>query len=163
MAWVWSRQRIAVALTDAVVVIPTVLAVIGRIILGPGLGVHGAVCAQRPVVLAQEVDIEEVAGLVGTVRSRVIAVISRGGAAGGGTFAGIVDTGEILDANVRGWADGSVDGSTKLRRASVAVERTRGLLLCVALDTVNIPYDDKRQRISVNEDKMEKTHHWSLR
>ena len=68
--------------------------------MAPFLSVKRAVGAVRDIVFAQKVGIEEDALVVGTVSAGVAAVIGSVGRAGSGALAGIVDTGEVLDAHV---------------------------------------------------------------
>ena len=72
----------AVAGADRVVVTAAVLAEVGVVWLAPFLGVEGAVGTVRDVVLAQEVSVEEFAGVVATIRARVAAVIGSCGVTG---------------------------------------------------------------------------------
>ena len=53
-----------VALTDAVVALSMVLAVVGAVDLPPGCGVHGAVRSLGNVVDGEDIRTEEILGLV---------------------------------------------------------------------------------------------------
>ena len=83
------------------------LAHIGRILLAPRLRVQRTVRSLRHVVLTQEIRVEEIARLVGSVALIVCVkhVIRCRGPAGGGAFPGVVDARPVLDAEVSAFSD----------------------------------------------------------
>ena len=113
----------AVAGADRVVVAASVLAEVGIIRLAPFLSVKRAVGSVGDVVFTQKVGVEEDALVVGAVRAGVAAVIGSVGRAGSGALAGVVETGEVLDAHIgvlAGSVERSVDCATKASWAVVA-------------------------------------------
>lgn len=128
-------EGVSVAGADRVVVAASILAVVGAVLLAPGLGVEGAVSAVGDVVDGQEVGIVEVAGVVGAVRARVALVVGGCGRAGCSAFAGVVDTGEVLHANVgvlAGGVERGVDGAAEFGGAVEAGLWVRWVELGVA-------------------------------
>ena len=114
----------AVAGAHRVVVAAPVLAEVGVIRLAPLLSVKRAVSSVSDVVLAQKVGVEEDALVVGAVSAGVAAVVGSVGRAGSGAFAGVVETGEVLDAHVgvlAGSVERSVDCAAKASWAVIAV------------------------------------------
>lgn len=88
------------------------------------LSIERAVSSVSDVVLAQKVGVEEDALVVGAVSAGVAAVVGSVGRAGSGAFAGVVETGEVLDAHVgvlAGSVERSVDCAAKASWAVIAV------------------------------------------
>lgn len=110
------------------------MAIVGGVFLAPCLGVKAAVCSLRHVVLAQQVDVEELAGVVGAIAPRVSVVVGSRGLASTSALTGVVHTGEVLLADVvaRG-----IDGSAELGGAAEAGLRIRRVVLGVAVRSSN--------------------------
>lgn len=122
-------EGITIARANGVVVAATVLSIVGAILLAPCLGVERAVGSIRDVVDGDEVSVEEVAGIVCAVRARVAVVVSGVGLAGSGALAGVVDTREVLHANVgvlAGGVERGVDGTAQPGGSVEARLRSRG-------------------------------------
>lgn len=95
------RQGIAIRAAHRVIVtIRIILSRVHRVALPPRLRVEAAVRPDRAVVLGQDVRVEEVAGIVGSVRARVVVVVLGLRFAGGGALAGVVRAWEDFDADV---------------------------------------------------------------
>lgn len=119
----------AIAGTDGVVVAATVLSVVGAVLLAPWLGVKRAVGSIRDVVDGDEVGVEEVASVVRAVRARVAVVIGGVGLACSRALAGVVDTGEVLHADVgvlTGCVERGVNGTAEPEGSVEAELRSRG-------------------------------------
>lgn len=135
-----SLESETVAGADRIVVAASVLAEVGVVRLPPLLGVEGAVGTVGNVVLAQEISIEEGAGVKGTIGARVAAVVRSVGSASRRAKASIVDTGEVLDAHIgvlAGSAEGGVDGTTELNRAVEAGDWVGWVVLGIAVGASN--------------------------
>lgn len=116
-------QAKAIRGANAVVVRTAVLPVVGAVLLTPRLRVQGAIGAVGDVVFAEEVGVEEVAGVVGAVGAGVAVVVGGVGLAGRGAEEGVVDTFEVFDANVGVFAlgvQGRVDGAAEFGGAGEA-------------------------------------------
>ena len=60
MSWICGGKRIAIALTDSVMIRPLVLSVVGAVGLVPCSGILGAVCALGYIVDGEDIGVEEV-------------------------------------------------------------------------------------------------------
>jgi len=122
-------EGITIAGANGVVVAATVLSIVGDVLLAPCLGVERAVGSVRNVVDGDEVSVEEVAGIVCAVRARVAVIICGVGLAGSGALAGVVDTREVLHANVgvlAGSVERCVDGTAQTGGSVEAKLSSRG-------------------------------------
>lgn len=140
MTRVLGREDVSVGGADGVVVLATVLAVVGAVLLAPWLGVERAVSSIGDVVNGEEVGVEEVASIVCAVRSGVAVVVGGVGSTSGGTLASVVDTREVLDAHVGVLALGierSVGGTTELSGAVEAGLSIGWVVLGVAVRASN--------------------------
>lgn len=118
---VLDSKGVSVAGGDGVVVAASPLSDVSAVGLVPRLGVQGAVGSLGNIVLAEDVGVEEVAGIVGAVGSGVVVVVLGVGLAGGGALLGVVDTGVVLGSHVRlrglgGAAEGNGAGEVSVRR-----------------------------------------------
>lgn len=100
VARILSAQGPAVALTDSVAVRTSPLTVVGGETLAPGGGVHAAVGTLRSSVLAQDVGVEEVAGVIGSIAARVLVRVLVGGDTSTGALARVVGTGVVSRSHV---------------------------------------------------------------
>jgi hypothetical protein len=108
----------AVALTNGVAIIASVLTVVGRVRLGPGTSVHAAVSSLRISVLAQDIGVEEVAGVVGSIAARVLVRVLVGGETSTSALVGVVGSSVPSGAHVTA---GGLSSSCKFDRS---VERS---------------------------------------
>ena len=60
VSWICGVKRIAIALTDRVIIRPPVLSVVGAVGLVPRSGVLGAVCALGYIVDRENIGVEEI-------------------------------------------------------------------------------------------------------
>lgn len=114
--WILRVQAKAIRGANAVVVRSAVLSVVGAVLLTPRLRVQGAISAVGDIVFAEEVGVEEVAGVVGAVGAGVAVVVGGVGLAGRGAEEGVVDAFEVFDAHVGVFAlgvQGRVDGAAE--------------------------------------------------
>lgn len=124
-------QSVPVRAADRVVVaIAIILASVNGIALAPSLRVEAAVRANGVVVLGQDVRVEEVAGIVGSVRARVVVVVLRLGFAGCGTLARVVRARVDLHSDVGRLAvlDGGVDCAAEFSWAGLEGDVLAGML-----------------------------------
>lgn len=108
----------AVALTDSVAVGTSPLTVVGGNTLAPGGGVHAAVSSLGISVLAQDIGVEEVAGVVGSIAAGVLLRVLVGGDTSRGALLRVVGAGVHSGAHV---ATGSLDSARKLSGGVKAV------------------------------------------
>jgi hypothetical protein len=108
----------AIALTNGVAIIASVLTVVGRVRLGPGTSVHAAVSSLRISVLAQDIGVEEVAGVVGPIAARVLVRVLVGGETSTSALVGVVGSSVPSGAHVTA---GGLSSSCKFDRS---VERS---------------------------------------
>jgi hypothetical protein len=136
LARVLGGQGPAVALTDSVAIRTSVLTVVGGVALGPGASVHAAVGSLRRSVLAQDVRVEEVAGIVGSIAARVLVRVLIGGDTSTSALVRVVGSSVVSGAHVTTW---SLDSSSEFGRcAEVLVRGRRGQLV----ETHGASYDD---------------------
>lgn len=133
-ARVLGSQSESVRAADGVVVATPVLPEVGRVLLLPCLGVQTAVGPLRFVVLAQEVDVVEVAGVVRPVGPGVAPVVRCVGLAGPRALTSVIRPGVELLPDV---TVGCVDGAAERVRAGEARLRVGGVVLRVAIGTSN--------------------------
>ena len=133
-ARVLGGQSESIRAADGVVVATPVLPVVGRVLLLPCLGVQTAVGPLRFVVLAQEVDVVEVAGVIRPVRSGVAPVVRCVGLASSRALTSVIRPGEELLPDV---AVGCVDGAAERLGAGEAGLRVGRVVLRVAIGTSN--------------------------
>lgn len=110
LATVLVGEAVAIALRDSVAVAAAVLAVVGAVLLVPNHSVHGAVGSLGGAVLAKDVGVEEVAGIVSAVRPGVFLVVGRSRQTSSGALAGVEGTRVVFSSHV---IAGGVDGATK--------------------------------------------------
>lgn len=108
----------AVALTNSVAVGTSPLTVVGRYTLAPGASVHAAVGSLGHAILAQDIGIEEVAGVVGSIAAGVLVRVGVGSDTGRGALLRVVGTRVNSGAHV---ATGSLDSACKFNRGVEAV------------------------------------------
>ena len=134
MAGVLRGEGVCVGAADGVVVAASVLAEVGRVSLFPWLGVQTAVGTLGHVVLAQEVNVVKVAGVIGTVGSGMALVVCSVGLAGTRALTSIINTGEVLLSDV---AVGRVDCSAHRGGAGETGLWIRSVVLGVAVRASN--------------------------
>jgi hypothetical protein len=133
---VLGRHGPAVALAYSVAIRASVLTVVGGVGLGPGTGVHGAVGSLRISVLAQDIRVEEVAGIVGSVAARVLVRVLVGGETSTSALVRVVGSSEVSGPHI---TTGRLGSSCEFGRSvkRIAVGRS-GLLV----ETHGASYDD---------------------
>jgi hypothetical protein len=97
---VLGRHGPAVALTNSVAIRASVLTVVGGVGFGPGTGVHAAVGSLRISVLAQDIGVEEVAGIVGSIAARVLVRVLVGGETSTSALLRVVGSSEVSGPHV---------------------------------------------------------------
>lgn len=130
MARILRVQCVPVRAADRVVVATAILAIVGRVLFAPCLGVETAVCSLRDVVLAKQVGVEKLASVVSAIAAWMSAVVGGVGLAGTGAQSSIVHAREVLLTNV---VARCIDGATERRRAIEAGLGTRRVVLGVTV------------------------------
>lgn len=131
-------------MAHAPVVRATVLAIVGGIVLSPGLTVHGAVDSLGLVVVTQNVDNDLVADVwLGWGRRRVTSIVCGLGSASCGasfdTHLVCLDLSEReefiahVGVGVGDWVVGGVDGASKLHGTTETILRCGSRVLVVSI------------------------------
>jgi hypothetical protein len=123
VARVLCRHGPAVALTNSVAIRASVLTVVGGVGLGPGTGVHAAVGSLRSSVLTQDIGVEEVAGIVGSIAARVFVRVLVGGETSTSAQPRVIASTEVSSPHV---TTGRLDSSCEFGRSveRIAVVRS---------------------------------------
>jgi hypothetical protein len=133
---VLGRHGPAVALTNSVAIRASVLTVVGGVGFGPGTGIHAAVGSLSISVLAQDIGVEEVAGIVGSIAARVLVRVLVGGETSHRALARIVVSRVVSRAHVTA---GSLNSSCKF---DGSVERSAVGRRSLLVETHGASYDD---------------------